>query len=1084
MSKKVYSYKYDSNKDKYIKDKECKLPFIYKNKVYNDCFNTKKGKICATEVDDGMKMTKYGLCLPVKQSNKQSNKQTKKNSPKSKSSPSNKKSKSPKKSSPSNKKTKKRIVVKKRLITDTKVFGSLDTLDIQNLKSVIVPEELMKYMRPKTDRLDIKLWENPTRKNFLNWYDKTYKDYRITGQPKKITVTCDEKECEQEIVEKKIDLFTHQKVVRDYINDNSPYRGLLVYHGLGVGKTCSSIAISEGFDTSRKIVVLLQKSIKQNYISQLKFCGDLYYRNQNHWEFIKMNEKNKPKINLALKMGIPKRIIKKFNGCFLIDFSKPKPNYDSLLRLQKEKLEEQIDAMINSKYEFVHTNGLTTNQLDKMESSNYFDNKVVIIDEVHNIINGMASGGSMRAMRLNELFMNAENLKLIFLSGTPMKNTPFEIAKLYNVLAGYLPVFEMKVDRGQGSNFQTLEKELRKNRLIDQIIPIQKYKTVKVTRNPFGFIRSNNNKGIEKNEDNLISTEEFIEQLHENVEKAGYKIKTLNVKNTTLFPDNNKDFTELFYDPIKNRIKNVEMFKRRILGLTSFYSSAKKELVPEIRSKEVLFVPMSDYMFDKYSIVRKSEIDRDKKSKSKAKKGKDGENIFEVNSSYRAYSRMLCQFVFPEEIERPFKGDLKDLEVPDEEMDRLEELQKEYQEKIDKEKSRNRISELKEELRDKIKELKKTDQEYEKRLHKALNDLDDNRMKYLVYDNGNKDKLTKYSPKYAKIVEQVIRDKNKNNKGLKFIYTEYKTSEGVGILSKVLRANGYSPFRVKRDIYGEWELDFIEGEEHLPKYAVWSGDEESDIILRIYNDLLHLLPDKIRSEVEEISKTNRNGQLLEILMTTKQGAEGLNTRNVRQLHIVEPYWNPVRLDQVVGRAVRIGSHLELPPKDRNVDIYIYLSKATTPQLKKNITMTNDFKGKTSDEVLYDIAERKREIMDILLGIMKDSAIDCSLNIKDNIKTNPGIKCINFGSIKDQDSYSFTADISDELKESERKTRVEKTQETYKTLQITIGGEKRKVALSTSNNKIYDYNAVESGRPGDPIGEIVTNKDGKKKIKFF
>ena len=147
-------------------------------------------------------------------------------------------------------------------------------------------------------------------------------------------------------------------------------------------------------------------------------------------------------------------------------------------------------------------------------------------------------------------------------------------------------------------------------------------------------------------------------------------------------------------------------------------------------------------------------------------------------------------------------------------------------------------------------------------------------------------------------------------------------------------------------------------------------------------------------------------------------------------------------------------------------------------------MTNDFKGKTSDEVLYDIAERKREIMDILLGIMKDSAIDCSLNIKDNIKTNPGIKCINFGSIKDQDSYSFTADISDELKESERKTRVEKTQETYKTLQITIGGEKRKVALSTSNNKIYDYNAVESGRPGDPIGEIVTNKDGKKKIKFF
>ena len=41
-------------------------------------------------------------------------------------------------------------------------------------------------------------------------------------------------------------------------------------------------------------------------------------------------------------------------------------------------------------------------------------------------------------------------------------------------------------------------------------------------------------------------------------------------------------------------------------------------------------------------------------------------------------------------------------------------------------------------------------------------------------------------------------------------------------------------------MYGEWELDFIEGEEHLPKYAVWSGDDESDIILRIYKIFLSL----------------------------------------------------------------------------------------------------------------------------------------------------------------------------------------------------------------------------------------------------
>ena len=177
-------------------------------------------------------------------------------------------------------------------------------------------------------------------------------------------------------------------------------------------------------------------------------------------------------------------------------------------------------------------------------------------------------------------------------------------------------------------------------------------------------------------------------------------------------------------------------------------------------------------------------------------------------------------------------------------------------------------------------------------------------------------------------------------------------------------------------------------------------------------------------------------------MTTKQGAEGLNTKNVRNfmlLNLINP-----RLDQVVGRAVRIGSHLELAPKDRNVDIYIYLSKATIPQLKRNVTMANDFKGKTSDEVLYDIAERKREIMNIMLGLMKDSAIDCSLNLADNMKTNPQIKCLNFGSIKDNNSYSYTPDINDELKEKERETRVRTVKQTLKTLLVKKNGKQMKV----------------------------------------
>ena len=78
--------------------------------------------------------------------------------------------------------------------------------------------------------------------------------------------------------------------------------------------------------------------------------------------------------------------------------------------------------------------------------------------------------------------------------------------------------------------------------------------------------------------------------------------------------------------------------------MVSFYSSARKELVPEIKSSEIINIPMSDYQFDKYSIiVRKEEIDRDKKKKKPT--SVKNEDAFSVNSSYRkifSYVVSIC----------------------------------------------------------------------------------------------------------------------------------------------------------------------------------------------------------------------------------------------------------------------------------------------------------------------------------------------------------------------------------------------------------------------------------------------------------
>ena len=131
------------------------------------------------------------------------------------------------------------------------------------------------YLRPKDDIIPVTHWENQNRKRFVQWFDKTFKNYRVTNDSLKKPKTNSRYR----------PLFSTQKIVRDYLSSESPYRGLLVYHGLGVGKTCASIAIAEANKHDRQICVLLQLSIKQNFIGQLKQCGDKYYDINHHWVF-------------------------------------------------------------------------------------------------------------------------------------------------------------------------------------------------------------------------------------------------------------------------------------------------------------------------------------------------------------------------------------------------------------------------------------------------------------------------------------------------------------------------------------------------------------------------------------------------------------------------------------------------------------------------------------------------------------------------------------------------------------------------------------------------------------------------------
>ena len=226
-------------------------------------------------------------------------------------------------------------------------------------------------------------------------------------------------------------LMTHQQIVKEYLNLYTPYRGLLLYHGLGSGKTCSSIAIAEGLKQNKKVIIMTPASLQVNYREELKKCGDDMYQKNQYWEFIRTTDEDPELINtLSSVLALSVDYINKQGGAWMVNMAKP-ANYDDLTPGDKTKLDSQIEQMIAHKYRFINYNGLRMTKIAEMTENNTinpFDNAVVIVDEAHNlvsrIVNKIGKKKQTIAISLYTLLMKAKNAKIVLLSGTPVINYP------------------------------------------------------------------------------------------------------------------------------------------------------------------------------------------------------------------------------------------------------------------------------------------------------------------------------------------------------------------------------------------------------------------------------------------------------------------------------------------------------------------------------------------------------------------------------------------------------------------------------------------------------------------------------------
>ena len=103
----------------------------------------------------------------------------------------------------------------------------------------------------------------------------------------------------------------------------------------------------------------------------------------------------------------------------------------------------------------------------------------------------------IRARYLEELIMDAEDLNCVFLSGTPMINNLFETSKLFNLLRGKIPAYEITFTKASTDiNWAQIESLLDNHEAIDQIIIRKKDNNITITRVPNDFIK-NANKQLE-----------------------------------------------------------------------------------------------------------------------------------------------------------------------------------------------------------------------------------------------------------------------------------------------------------------------------------------------------------------------------------------------------------------------------------------------------------------------------------------------------------------------------------------------------------------------------------------------------------
>lgn len=186
----------------------------------------------------------------------------------------------------------------------------------------------------------------------------------------------------------------YQKTISRYMSSHTQYDRLLLVHSMGLGKTCSAIGAieqikNENSNFTGALVLAKGSSILENFVKELvEKCTPGQYIPENYNKLSSLEKTHR---------------IKKKIGYY---------QFRTFIKFKKiiKKMSDQ----------------------DIIEN---YSNKIIVIDEVHNLREQDQESDSMDTYEQYYRFLHlVQNCKVLLLSGTPMKDSPDEIASVANLI--------------------------------------------------------------------------------------------------------------------------------------------------------------------------------------------------------------------------------------------------------------------------------------------------------------------------------------------------------------------------------------------------------------------------------------------------------------------------------------------------------------------------------------------------------------------------------------------------------------------------------------------------------------------------